>query len=350
MTLTADLLGELAATADRWADGHLGLAELRSLRDADPSTAAVAMRNRWAELADLGWSRLLLDGGGLLAVAAVQRALGAHLAVSPLVPSGVFAAGLLPEELAGAVGDGTAIVAFARARPGALALEDVGGRTSLHGRLGVVPMASVADHLLVVLDRGTEPVAVLVDPDAPSMSCVTATLLDAQPAARVDLDGTLGDVVASGEAVALAEQRALVAQAAAMAGGQRRALDITLEHLRNRHQFGVPIGAFQALQHRAADRYVETELCDALVERAAQAHDTGHRKAPALAHAAKARLADAYRRTAEECLQLHGGIGMTDEAEIGFHLKAALVAEQVLGDAAHHRARFAEVRRYQEVS
>ena len=131
-----------------------------------------------------------------------------------------------------------------------------------------------------------------------------------------------------------------------MAGGLRRALDLTVAYLKVREQFGVPIGAYQALQHRAADLLSLAELSAAIVRRALDAQDADDPRAARFAHASKAFVSDAYLEIAEEGVQMHGGIGMTDEAEIGFHLKAARVAEQTHGDARAHRRLYASLSGY----
>jgi alkylation response protein AidB-like acyl-CoA dehydrogenase len=122
------------------------------------------------------------------------------------------------------------------------------------------------------------------------------------------------------------------------------AFDRTVKYLKEREQFGVKIGSFQALQHRAARLFVEIELTRSAVMAAARALDENLPNARELVSVAKARASDAYRLVAAEALQLHGGIGMTDEHDIGFYVKRAKVAELTFGDAAFHRTRFAELR------
>jgi alkylation response protein AidB-like acyl-CoA dehydrogenase len=108
----------------------------------------------------------------------------------------------------------------------------------------------------------------------------------------------------------------------------------------------VPIGSFQALKHRAARLYIELELSRSAVMAAARALDEHSAEAPLLASLAKARLSDAYCLVASEAIQLHGGIGMTDEHDIGFFLKRARASEMTFGDAAYHRDRFAALSGY----
>jgi acyl-CoA dehydrogenase len=133
---------------------------------------------------------------------------------------------------------------------------------------------------------------------------------------------------------------------AEMLGSMSEAFARTLTYLKQREQFGVPIGSFQALKHRAADLFIEIELCRSAVMAAARALDAGDADAARLVSLAKARCSDAAIQVANEAVQMHGGIGMTDEHEIGFYLKRARVAEQTFGDAAFHRDRWARLGGY----
>ena len=116
---------------------------------------------------------------------------------------------------------------------------------------------------------------------------------------------------------------------------------MTLEYLKTRKQFGVAIGTFQALKHRAAKMFIEGELCRSAVLGACQAMDAGAPNRSALISVAKARCSDTAVLTGYEGIQMHGGIGMTDEHDIGFYVKRARAAELMFGDAAYHRDRFA---------
>jgi alkylation response protein AidB-like acyl-CoA dehydrogenase len=116
--------------------------------------------------------------------------------------------------------------------------------------------------------------------------------------------------------------------------------------LKTRKQFGVPIGSFQALKHRAAVIFCEQELTRSIVMDALAAVDEGRQDLPLVASCAKARANDAFLLAANEAIQMHGGIGVTDELDIGFFLKRARVAEMTFGDSAYHRDRFARLSGY----
>jgi alkylation response protein AidB-like acyl-CoA dehydrogenase len=125
-----------------------------------------------------------------------------------------------------------------------------------------------------------------------------------------------------------------------------RAFEMTLAYLKERKQFGVTIGSFQALKHRAARMFIEIELGRSAVMAAARAIDDGSADAAMLAAVAKARLSEGFVLVASEAVQMHGGIGMTDEHDVGFYLKRARAAEILLGDAPYHRDRFARLQAY----
>jgi acyl-CoA dehydrogenase len=131
-----------------------------------------------------------------------------------------------------------------------------------------------------------------------------------------------------------------------MFGMVSQAYDVTLDYLKNRVQFDVLIGTFQALQHRAVDMFCELELCKSVVIDALTAIDEKRADVAVMASATKARLTDASRLITREAVQLHGGIGMTDEHDIGFYLKRGAASELLLGDSAYHRDRFARLKSF----
>ena len=133
--------------------------------------------------------------------------------------------------------------------------------------------------------------------------------------------------------------------AAELCGVMSRALEMTLDYLKTRVQFGKPIGSFQALQHRAVDLHIQKELSSAVLDEALAELDRGP-DAPAraaIASRVKARCSDAALRITRETIQLHGGIGFTDEHDIGLYLKRALTVAAWLGNASAHRRRYADL-------
>ena len=166
--------------------------------------------------------------------------------------------------------------------------------------------------------------------------------------ARVEPDAVLGQVGRGGPLLAPVLDRATVGLTAEMLGSMSAAFEMTIDYLKTRVQFGVPIGSFQALKHRAARMFVELELARSAVMHAHRVLDEGRDDA-AVARAAsiaKARCSDAFLLICNEGVQMHGGIGMTDEHDIGFFLKRARATEQTFGDAAYHRDRMARLDGY----
>jgi acyl-CoA dehydrogenase len=135
--------------------------------------------------------------------------------------------------------------------------------------------------------------------------------------------------------------------AAEMFGMAQQAFETTLDYLKQRQQFGVPIGSFQALQHRAVQMYTEIELSRSVLYEALTALDEGRwDDVPRLASVCKACLNDTLHLVTNEAVQMHGGIGMTDQVDVGLYLKRARVAEATLGTSAFHRERYADLQRF----
>jgi len=131
-----------------------------------------------------------------------------------------------------------------------------------------------------------------------------------------------------------------------MLGSFEEAFERTLEYLKTREQFGVKIGTFQGLRHRAAQMFGELEFARSVVRDAQSAIDDGRDDVAECASGAKARCSDVANLIGGEAVQMHGGIGMTDEEEIGLYFKRLKAAELTLGDAIHHRNRYARLRGY----
>jgi acyl-CoA dehydrogenase len=139
---------------------------------------------------------------------------------------------------------------------------------------------------------------------------------------------------------------ACVGLAAEMLGNIQQAFDMTIQYLKEREQFGVKIGSFQALQHRSAIMFGEIELCKSIVLKALQAIDSGDENLPELASLAKSKLGLTSKLVTNEAVQMHGGIGVTDDADIGFFLKRVRVSQRIFGDSNYHLDRVAKFNGY----
>jgi len=164
----------------------------------------------------------------------------------------------------------------------------------------------------------------------------------------VGADAVVGRVDEGGAVLARVVDRATVGLTADMLGGIEATFEMTLEYLKTRTQFGVLIGTFQALKHRAAEMFVQLELCRSAVMDAHRALDEARSDAQVAeaASIAKARCSDTFMHVTHEAIQMHGGIGMTDESDVGFYVKRARAAEMTFGDAAWHRERVARIEGY----
>ena len=355
------------------------LARFRALRDGrDPLGFSKAL---WKEMAELGWVGIPFPeavggaGLGLADLAVVLEALGRSLAPEPFLPTVLLAGRALvrggseaqrQEWLPGAVA-GDRILALAQQeaasrydlRRVATRAERAGSGWRLSGEKIQVEGAPAADAFVVAArTAGAEGDArgitlFLVPKGARGLEVVRQTRIDHRSAGIVRLAGVevsgagvVGEADAGGELLEEVVDFATAGLCAEMLGGMAQAFALTLEHLKTRVQFGVPIGSFQALRHRAANCFMEIELARSCVLAATRAVDAGDGDARRLVSLAKARCSDAYVLVANEGVQMFGGVGMTDEYDIGFYMKRARVAELTFGDAAFHRDRWARLGSY----
>jgi alkylation response protein AidB-like acyl-CoA dehydrogenase len=194
---------------------------------------------------------------------------------------------------------------------------------------------------------------VLVDGDAEGVTRTRTIMTDSRNAARIDFagvrvsaDAVLGKVDAGADVLEPVLDRGRICLAAEMLGSAEEAFERTVAYLQERKQFGTLIGSFQGLKHRAADAFTELQLARSTVLDALTALDEERDDIALVASLAKARMSETLNLVTREAIQMHGGIGMTDEYEIGFFIKRARVTEQALGNAAFHRDRYAELAGY----
>ena len=316
------------------------LRRIRALRFTEPGFDPAVLR----EMGSMGWIGLRVpeaQGGaglGMAELCAVMEECGAALVPEPLLPCATAA--LLHPDAALLAGERVVVPAW-QERPDALGHQPEttlqGGRLS--GRKLFVPMAMGADAFLVTTRNGLA----LVQRDAPGVSLHTARLQDGGHVATVEFTDAPAEPVPGDAGDALEE--ATLATSAMLLGVMGQAFAMTLDYLRTRQQFGKPIGSFQALQHRAADLKLQLELTRASVESAAAVLDAGAPLAArqAAVSRAKARAATAGMLVTRQAIQLHGGIGYTDEYDVGLFLRKAMVLSNAYGSAAAHRSRYARL-------
>jgi alkylation response protein AidB-like acyl-CoA dehydrogenase len=370
----------LRRTAADFVQSHSPLTRVRQLRDSDDAVGYSV--DLWRRMSALGWPGIILPeehgglGLGYAELILVLEELGAALAPEPFLSTVLLGANAIllggsderRAQILPRVASGEEILTLAHHEP--LARHRIhrvmttvergpGGSLLLCGEKDLVLDGPSATRL-VVSARSTGNAAdadgidlFLVDPASPGVSVRRQHLLDSRAAALVHLNNVavtdadrIGAAGQGGPILDRVIDRALVGLSAEMLGGMRRAFELTVAYLREREQFGVKIGSFQALKHRAARMFVQVELARSAVMAAARAVDGDSPDLSRLAALAKAQLSDGFVHVANEAVQLHGGIGMTDEHDIGFFLKRARAAELTLGDAAHHRDRYASLEGY----
>jgi len=376
LTEEQQLLKDSAAAFVRDNSSLKRIRALRDSRDADGFSRAL-----WKPMAELGWLGIIFPeehgglGLGYKELALVLEEFGKGLMPEPwmstvlLGGTAVWRGGsaaqreaILPPLIAGEL-----LMALAWQEPhGRYDLhrvdtraERAGGGWRLHGEKHQVIDGHVAERLVVSArtagaagDRDGITLF-LLDAHAPGVEITRQSTLDSRNAAIVRLDGVraaaddvLGTVDAGSALLGDVIDRATAGLCAEMLGGMEAAFAMTLDYLKTRQQFGVPIGSFQALKHRAAIMFTEIELARSAALAAAMAIDENHPRAAEFVSVAKARCADTFMLVGNEGVQMHGGIGMTDEHDIGFFLKRARTAEMTFGDAAFHRDRFAALQGY----
>lgn len=359
----------LGQAAKDFATARSPLSRARKLRATEDFS-----RDVWSEMASLGWLGLVVDedyggaGLGYRYLMVVLERLGRTLAPEPILSTALIAAtalelggsSSLQKEYLPALAEGKHVYALAHqeahSRFSLAALDtwaDVSpGGFSLQGEKTHIADGSVADQFLVSA-RAPDGVALfLVGKNAKGVTVHKESRIDGRSCATVRFEnvhvGRDARLGAEGRGHRLLERvidAGTAGIAAEMLGAMSAVFEMTLDYLKTRVQFGVPIGSFQALQHRAARLFVEIELARSAVMYAHGVLDglDPNASASRAVSVAKAKCSDAFMLVAHEALQMHGGIGMTDEHDVGMFLKRARVCEMTFGDSAYHRDRFARL-------
>jgi hypothetical protein len=354
------------------------ISHLRHLRDSKDAAGYSAAL--WQSFVEMGLAGLLVPeefgGSGLGCVEAgvVMEEIGRTLMPSPFLATSVLATSALSRGGSGAqkseylpkISSGSLLATLAidegaKHRPLQTGLRAVRSKTGfkLSGAKALVGDGHVAG-LLIVAARTAGSIGdregislFLVDAKAKGIVVERTIMVDAHNAARIEFsdvevksENVLGNI---DQGLALLEPvldigRATIASE--MVGLSEEVFTRTIEYLKQRKQFGKLIGEFQALQHRAAHLYVDIEITRAAVLKALQALDADIGKARSAVAVAKARAGSTATRAVQEGVQMHGGIGMTDEFDIGFFMKRARVCEELLGDTNYQLEQFARLREY----
>src|SRR3989440_11699410 len=354
------------------------VSHLRQLRDSKDETGF--SRDLWKAFAELGFAGLLVPenfgGSGLGAVEAgiVMEEIGRTLMPSPFLSTSVVAASALsrggseaqkseylPKISAGSLLAALAIDEGAKHRPLQTKMRATrsGYGFKLRGDKAFVVDGHMADLLIVAArTAGAAGEAkgltlVLVNPKAKGIATERTVLGDAHNAARIvfdnveiDADHVLGEVDQGGALLEGVLNIGRGAVASEMVGLSEEVFGRTVTYLKERKQFGKLIGEFQALQHRAAELYIDIEITRAAVLKALQTLDGDFDHAGAAVAVAKARAGSTATRSVQEGVQMHGGMGMTDQFDIGFFMKRARVCQELFGDSNFHADQLARMKSY----
>ncbi|MEA2897674.1 MAG: hypothetical protein QOJ84_3289 [Bradyrhizobium sp.] len=354
------------------------VSHLRQLRDSKDATGF--SRDLWRSFAEMGFSGLLVPddfgGSGLGCVEAgvVMEEIGRTLMPSPFLSTAVLAASALSRGGSAAqksehlprIADGSLLAALAvdegaKHRPLRTNMHAVrsGNGFRLNGAKAFVIDGHTADLLIVAARTAGSPgerdglTLFLVDPKAKGIETERTAMVDSHNAARivfdnieVDADGVLGEVDQGGALLEGILNIGRGAVASEMVGVSEEVFGRTVGYLKERKQFGRLIGEFQALQHRAAHLYVEIEITRAAVLKALQTLDGDFENAGAAVAVAKARAGSTATLAVQEGVQMHGGMGMTDQFDIGFFMKRARVCQELFGDSNFHADQLARLKSY----
>ncbi len=334
----------------------------------------------WKQMVDLGWSGILVPeeyGGfdfGMVGMGSILEEMGKMLTPSPLFSTGVLGASLislggndkqkqtyLPRIVDGSITTALALEEGNRHSPLSINTEAKknGKNYTLTGNKTFV-IDGHSSNLLIVVARtsGSENdssgiTLFLVDPSIDGVEVSKTSMVDSRNSSNITLNEvivSLDDVLGEeNNGAALLEEvldRAQIAISAEMLGNASQAFDITLEYLKERKQFGAVIGSFQALQHRAAEMYSELELTKSSVIAACVAADEKSNDLRRMASLAKFKAGETNHLVTNEAVQMHGGVGVTDEYDVGLYLKRARVTEQIFGNSEYHLNRYASLSEY----
>jgi len=366
---------QLQDAAKKFIQERSPVSALRSLRDTqNPEGIDRAL---WKDMAELGWAGILIDEdfGGLgltpLWMGLISEECGRALAATPLLSTAIMGASFIQkagnknqkENLLAAIASGELITACAidegaHHNPSQIkctaSLE--GDNYILNGKKLFVFDGHIANKIIVAArssgkENAQEGISLfIVNADTQGMTISRSHMVDFHNAAEISFNNVkvsknnlLGEL---GKAFPVISETLDIANAclsAELLGATQEAFARTVEYLKTRKQFDVFIGSFQALQHRAADMFSEIELSKSAVRKALSDLDEGNANSASYVSLAKALISDTAQLVSNEGIQMFGGIGMTDEEEIGFFLKRIRVLTQSLGSSSYHKNRYADL-------
>jgi len=368
----------LKESAQGFLSEHAPVSQLRQLRDE--RNEAGYDKATWQQMVELGWSGILVPeayGGlafGHVGMGQVMEENGRTLTASPLLSTAVLATSAInyagneaqKKALLPAIVEGNLLFALAldegpKYRPSLVkataTVSDEG--YVLNGEKQFVADGHIADKLIVSArtsgnandEQGIS--LLIIDSTAPGVEIERVHLADSRNSAMLRLNNValptearLGEPDGAMSLITYLTDVANIHLSAELLGMSQEVFQRTVQYMKERSQYGALIGSYQGLQHRAAHMFSEIELAKSIVIKAQQALDANDEQLSVLASACKAKISEVATLVTNEGVQLHGGIGMTDELDIGFFMKRARVAEQQFGDRRYHVQRFASLQNY----
>ncbi|MBV1876780.1 MAG: acyl-CoA/acyl-ACP dehydrogenase [Pseudomonadales bacterium] len=361
--------------ARSWLTEQYPVQKFREMRDSQAEFAFTP--DTWAGMAEMGWPGILVPeqygglGLGYLTFGVVLEEIGRQLTASPLFASAFVGASAVmlagndqqKQQWLPAIADGSQIVTLAsdegpRHVPAAISMQASrnSGGFELNGNKTFVLEGMAASALVVAArtagDAGDQQGISLfiLAADTDGISRHALATMDSRGYANISFDkvsipadALLGELDQGYALLEAILDRASAGIAAEMIGTAAQSFDMTLDYLKNREQFGQVIGSFQALGHRAADLYTDKEMARSCMEAALQAIDDNGENIAELCSLSKCKTGDFLHFMSNQLIQIHGGIGMTDEFDAGLYLKRARVLESCYGNQAYHRDRYARL-------
>jgi len=364
----------LSKTAHEFIRERAPAARIRAFRDSADEVGF--SRELWNEMAELGWLGLQIPeryegmGLGFFDLSVVLEQSGRELMPEPFVSTLLLGTqalllggseeqkkALLPGVAAGetliTVGYEEAGRRRDASKPKTIAKKSRDG-FELSGEKRQVLDGHLANRIIVsAATSDTRYALFLINPTQSGVTVTRQSRIDGLNASivrldrvRVKSDAVVGELDAGAALLRTVFDRASVGLAAQMLGASEQAFADTIDYIKEREQFGVPIGSFQALQHRAVSVYTDIALTRSVVLAAARAIDESPDEVPRLASLAKAMGSETFMHAAKEAIQMHGGIGVTDAHDIGFYMKRAQATYMTFGMPSQHRQRWAELHGY----
>ena len=365
----------LRDTAKDFAQERTPVTHFRSLRDNKDEN--LWDKDIWQEMVNLGWSGILIPeefGGsdfGVAGISVILQECGKTLTPSPLFSTGVLGAyaisnfgtqeqkeKYLSKIVSGEITTALAVDESSHHDPSKTLFkaEQKGSDFLLNGKKTFVIDGASAD-ILVILARtsgNSDDLAGLtlfiVESNADGIKKIKLDMADSRNYANIEFNDVecsnksiLGALESGGETVERILDIGRIAMSAEMLGNAESAFETTIDYLKQRKQFGVLIGTFQALQHRAAEMFCEIELTKSAVMAAIHGADENSNELQRLSSLAKTIAGETLNLVSNEAIQMHGGIGVTDEYDLGFFIKRSRVAEQIFGSSTYHTERYANL-------